>query len=240
MKRTDGKDEPSLNDRIKNDIEANIMSGAWPPGHRIPYEHELTQQYNCSRMTVSKAIAGLVDRGFVERKKRAGTFVAIPNAHRACINFFDVRTEVSRLGKIYDFDLIERIERKATAFDRSHLDIRAGNILQLACLHFASGKPYALENRIINLEQVPEACAVAFDHEPPGPWLFEHVRWSDARHKISAITADPGLANILQIKVGAACIEIERWTWRNKGSITYVKQIHPAEHYSLSAEFVAR
>ncbi len=27
--------------RIRDDIEARIMSGEWPPGHRVPFEHEL-------------------------------------------------------------------------------------------------------------------------------------------------------------------------------------------------------
>src|ERR671928_222402 len=30
-----------LYQRIRDDIEARIMSGEWPPGHRVPFEHEL-------------------------------------------------------------------------------------------------------------------------------------------------------------------------------------------------------
>ena len=55
--------EPSLHRRILEDVEGKILSGEWPPGHRIPFEHELTEQYQCSRMTVNKAITELVKRG---------------------------------------------------------------------------------------------------------------------------------------------------------------------------------
>lgn len=51
--RSTGADlqEKSLHERIRNDVERHIMSGEWPPGYRIPYEHEMTRQYACSRMT---------------------------------------------------------------------------------------------------------------------------------------------------------------------------------------------
>ena len=46
-----------------------ILSGEWPPGHRIPFEHELTARYGCSRMTVSKALGELVEAGLIERRR---------------------------------------------------------------------------------------------------------------------------------------------------------------------------
>ena len=49
--------EPSLYQRILGDIRGRILSGEWPPGHRIPFEHELTEEYGCSRMTVNKALS---------------------------------------------------------------------------------------------------------------------------------------------------------------------------------------
>ena len=57
---------------------ARILSGEWPPGHRIPFEHELTARYRCSRMTVSKALGDLVAAGLIERRRRAGSFVRRP------------------------------------------------------------------------------------------------------------------------------------------------------------------
>ena len=49
----------SLHRRIYDDLEGRILSGDWAPGARIPFEHELTARYGCSRMTVSKAISEL-------------------------------------------------------------------------------------------------------------------------------------------------------------------------------------
>ena len=36
--------KPSLYKRIRLDIERRILTGEWPPGHRIPFEHEIMAQ----------------------------------------------------------------------------------------------------------------------------------------------------------------------------------------------------
>ena len=61
---------PALYQRIRSDIEANIMSGDWPPGHRVPFEHELMETYSCSRMTVNKVLSALADAGLVVRRRQ--------------------------------------------------------------------------------------------------------------------------------------------------------------------------
>jgi GntR family transcriptional regulator, histidine utilization repressor len=38
----------ALYQRIRDDIEAKILSDDWPPGHRVPFEHELMRSYDCS------------------------------------------------------------------------------------------------------------------------------------------------------------------------------------------------
>jgi len=44
-----------LHQRIRTDIEAKILSGAWGPGFRLPFEHELMTEYGCARMTVNRS-----------------------------------------------------------------------------------------------------------------------------------------------------------------------------------------
>ena len=60
----------SLHELILGEVEGRILSGEWPPGYRIPFEHELTAQYGCSRMTVNKALSALVKKGLIERRRR--------------------------------------------------------------------------------------------------------------------------------------------------------------------------
>lgn len=231
--------EAPLHERIRRAIEARIMSGEWKPGHRIPYEHELEAEYGCSRMTVSKALGALVQAGLLERRRRAGTFVAAPRFHRAALEIPDIRDEVASQGRTYGLELIERSARRASAADRALLGGTSGRLLAIDCRHLADGRPYAIERRLISLAAVPSAIDADFASDPPGSWLLDHVPWTEAEHRITAINADAATARLLAVDVGLACICLERWTWRGEERITYARQVYPGDSYGLVAHFRA-
>ena len=64
--------EGTLHSRILGDLEGKILSGAWAPGHRLPFEVDLAAQYGCSRMTVNKVMGQLVRRLQASKGKEAG------------------------------------------------------------------------------------------------------------------------------------------------------------------------
>jgi DNA-binding transcriptional MocR family regulator len=55
-----------------------IADGRLPLGARLPSERELTEALGVSRTTVTRAYATLVDAGYAEPRRGAGTFVRIP------------------------------------------------------------------------------------------------------------------------------------------------------------------
>ena len=93
-------DKPTLYKQIRLDIERRILSGEWPPGHRIPFEHELMAGYRCSRMTVSKALSELAQADLIERRRRAGTFVRRPKFLSAVLTISDIRAEITAWPKL--------------------------------------------------------------------------------------------------------------------------------------------
>ncbi|RUW42309.1 GntR family transcriptional regulator, partial [Mesorhizobium sp. M8A.F.Ca.ET.021.01.1.1] len=111
----------SLHQRILSDIREKILSGAWPPGHRIPFEHELTAEYDCSRMTVNKALSQLAKAGLIERRRRSGSFVRQPQSQAAVLELHDIRIEVEALGLPYRYERLERVQRRSNAGDRALL-----------------------------------------------------------------------------------------------------------------------
>lgn len=231
------KSTGAIHAQIRHDIEARIMSGEWEPGQRIPYEHQLMATYGCSRMTVNRALRSLVQAGLIESRKRAGTFVSHPRIHRAALEIPDIRDEVTGQGESYRLYLDRREIRAATEEDRRLLQIDGGDVLALECRHHASGRPYALERRLINLSAVPDAADVDFASEPPGSWLLAHVPWTEAEHRITAVNAGAKELVALGISAGAACMSLERWTWRGEERITYARQDYPGDRYALVARF---
>jgi GntR family histidine utilization transcriptional repressor len=112
--------------------------------------------------------------------------------------------------------------------------------LALTCLHSADGSPLALEHRLIALVATPQAAKVDFRTVPPGSWLLDYEPWTEAENRIGAMEADAATARQLKIKPGAACLTVERRTWRDGQGVTRVRQIFPGDRYDLVAHFSAK
>ena len=105
----------ALYQRIRNDLESRITSGVWPPGHRVPFEHELMETYSCSRMTVNKVLSALAGAGLVIRKRRAGSFVSRPRVQSAILQIPDMKAEVEKRGERYSYRLLESLRKRVLA-----------------------------------------------------------------------------------------------------------------------------
>lgn len=223
----------ALHERIGADIERAILSGELKPGDRLPVEHELMRRYGCSRMTVSKAVARLAAAGMVERRRRAGTFVAAPRVHSMVLDIPDLKQEVEERGQDYAFHLARRAEH---ATDAAQLE-GARQWLELEGVHYADGRALAHEWRSISLRAVPAAREADFASHPPGAWLLTHVPWTEAETRIAAAHPAPAIARHLGLGTSAACLQIERRTWRGAEGITFVRLTFPGDSYDLVARF---
>lgn len=230
--------DATLHQRILGDIERKIVSGEWPVGSRIPFEVDLAKHYGCSRMTVNKVLTQLARAGLIDRIKRSGSFVSQPHGQSAVLEINDIRKEVEALKLPYAFSLTRRKRHKATGADRIQIDVSAATpLLDLACVHMAGNRPFCLEERLINLDIVPDADAADFTHMTPGQWLLSQVPWSSAEHRIHALSADEATATALQVPAGTACLVIERRTWSEAGPVTQVRFIYPGDRHALVATF---
>ncbi|MGH6859830.1 MAG: histidine utilization repressor [Phyllobacterium sp.] len=232
------KSKGQLSARIRADIEQRILSGEWAPGHRIPIERDLMDIYGCARMTVNKALSSLAASGLIERRRRAGSFVSQPLSQSAVIEISDVRAEVEAIGQVYALEIVSRQQRHSTAADMLRLDVETPRpVLAILCRHFAGSRVHAFEDRLIDLASVPDVTDITFENVPPGTWLREHVPWSEAENRISALSADAALSARLHVKKGSACLQVERSTWRGRQPITAVRMFYPGETYRLIAHF---
>ena len=230
--------ETTLHQRIVSDIEGRIVSGEWPPGHRIPFEVDLTKKYDCSRMTVNKALTQLAKAGLIERRKKSGSFVTQPQAQSAVLEIHDIRTEVQSLNLSYSFAVSKREQRKAKVDDIRRLDVAPGSsVVDVACIHQAGGRPFCLEERLISLSTVPEAAEADFSEMAPGAWLINQIPWSSAEHRIHAVSAGSDEATALGIPRNTACLVVERRTWSNVGPVTHVRFTYPGDRHALVARF---
>ncbi|MBF6228208.1 FadR/GntR family transcriptional regulator [Nocardia abscessus] len=65
----------SLIAQVTEQLRAEIRSGRWSIGSRIPTEPELTELTGTGRNTVREAVQALVHAGMLERRQGSGTYV---------------------------------------------------------------------------------------------------------------------------------------------------------------------
>jgi GntR family histidine utilization transcriptional repressor len=227
----------TLHETITADLAAAIRSGAWRPGHRIPFETELAATYGCSRATAGKAVQALAAAGLIERRRKAGSFVARPPIHAGVVEIPDIEAAIRARGEAYQFRRKSwRLRGAAGTAEAARLG-DPDHLLELTGVHFAAEAPFAFEHRLINLAAAPEAADADFARVSPGAWLLAHVAWSEARHEIAAVNPDVDICEALRIPSSRACLSIRRWTWRLGVGITYARQVFPGEALDLTATF---
>jgi histidine utilization repressor len=229
---------PPLYQRILTELEGRILSGEWPPGHRVPFERELAEQYRCARMTINKVMSALVTAKLIERRRKIGSFVAMSAVQSAVLQIPDMREEIISRGQKYGYELMSRhrLVTLSNGIGRGFLEHTP--VLALKCRHLANAKPFAMEERYISLAAVPEVSAVDFAAISPSRWLVGNVLWTRAEHHIRAVNVTAPIAKALAIPKGAAGLVVERRTWRTQEEITFVRHTFYGKLYELNTAFV--
>lgn len=228
----------SLHEKIRADFEARILAGVLAPGDRLPTEQELMQTHGCSRMTVNKALSALQSAGLIDRRKKAGSFVARPRVHSMVLDIPDLAEQIAGRGQAHSYRLLRReVRGPAASLEQEVILANGAMLLELDGIHYADGHSLAVEHRLIAIRAVPAIVDVDLDAISPGAWLLRHVPWTEAENRISAVGASREEATRLAIAPGAPCLCVERHTWRGGDPITYVRQVFLADSYDMVARF---
>jgi GntR family transcriptional regulator, histidine utilization repressor len=206
------------------------------PGEQIPHEADLAEEFGCARTTVNRAMRDLAESGLVVRKRRAGTRVALNPPQRATLTIPIIREEVEALGKTYRHSLLERDFRPLPPMLHGAFQVTLGaDVLFLKTLHFADDRPFAFEERYINLEAAPEARNMTFEDVSANEWLVHSAPYSHGDLSFFAVNADERMSRKLDTAPGTALFSMERITWSGAQPITHVRLIY-APGYRMRTE----
>ncbi|SEB43930.1 transcriptional regulator, GntR family [Nitratireductor aquibiodomus] len=230
----------TLREKIQTDLETRILSGQWHTGYRIPTEKELSEHYACSRITVSKVLMLLAQKGLIETRKRAGSFVRRPIAHSIILQILDPASVAEQAGLNYRYEFLGQVERTAADTDCAQLRTQADDqhdVLAIRCRHHIGDRIYCYEERIINLNLLPEARSVDFETTPPGDWLIDYLPWRSGDVVIGSSLADEMLSQVLSQPCGAAVTNIERVIHANGAAVSYGMAWYAGDMTRLKAQY---
>lgn len=208
---------------VRAEVLRRIRSREWQPGQPIPHEADLARELGCARATVNRALREIADSGLIERRRRAGSRVALHPVRKATLDIPVIRVEVESRGEAYAFSLLKEVEELPPPAIRARFRGTTGPLLHLVGLHTADGRPHALEDRWIDTSAVPGSSDVDFTRISPNEWLVLSVPFEGGDIAFSAAVATQQDAEALACPPGSPLFVTERATWRGERTLTSVR-----------------
>jgi len=222
--------------QIQTYIQELLDSADYNPGDRIPSERALAEQLGRNRMTVRKAIEGLITMGLLERNSTSGTRIPVPRVTRPIDSSFGsqgIRRIIQAGGGTAGNKLLHFEQAKASSkvADRLKLEVGA-DIVMFRRLWTANDIPVCIETSHLPLALVPDLAA----QDLMGGESFYSLLHS--RYGIGAMRGDREIgvttcnemeARLLDLGVGTACLSLQLQVHDEAGRpIEYMRSVnHP-------------
>lgn len=212
-----------------------IRERRWLPGESIPGETQLAGEFGCSRTTVNRAMRQLAEAGFLDRRRKAGTRVALHPVSRARLEIPVTRLEVEARGCVWRHALLSRHLREPPHVIAARMRLGSvSKLLFLRSLHFSDNQPLLFEDRWINTDLLPAALMVDFREISANEWLVQNAAYTSGDMNFFAVNATREQAAILETEPGHALFVAERITWSGDVAVTSVRLCH-APGYRMRA-----
>lgn len=210
---------------VEAEVLRRIHTRIWAPGEMIPNEQALAEEFGCARATVNRALRALSDTGLLERRRKAGTRVALHPVRKATLDIPMIRQEIEARNQKYSY-LRLLLERKTPppALRARMLSGEEDDFAHVTCVQMADGAPFMFENRWINLTTIPSARSEDFSMISANEWLLTNAPFTHGEIAFSACNANVEIAEILGVEPMAAIFSIDRTTWDKTKAVTTVQQ----------------
>ena len=213
---------------VQSEVLRRIQSREWQPGQFIPGEAALAQEFNCARATVNRALRNLAESGLLDRKRKAGTQIALHPVRKATLLIPVLRAEIEGTGANYGYKLMEQAHCPPPPEIAARMRLTGPRkLLHLTALHLADGTPYVLEDRWIDTQAAPLAASADFAAISANEWLVANIPFEAGDISFTAAIAESTEAALLQCRTGDALFVIERTTSGRRGTITAVRLLFP-------------
>jgi GntR family transcriptional regulator len=198
--------------QIQDQIYDQIRSGALSPGAQVASEHELSAQFNVSRMTARKALDGLIAKGYLFRQQGKGTFVS-----EDLVNYgLSTMLSFSRTLRARGYNVITKVLRQevipAPGPVIEKLNLRPDSrVILIRRLRLIESKPVAIHTAYMDYKVYAPVLNVDLSRES----LLEsierlcNVRVAFTRDTVRAALVNPEDMELFDVPAGSPVLEVE-------------------------------
>jgi GntR family transcriptional regulator len=213
-----------------------IRDGEYEIGHFLPTEEKLQQIFGASRTTIRKAVALLATEGLVEVKQGCGTKV-LDFRYTQNLSYVTSITETLR-NKGYEviiksifIDVIQADAKQAKKLGIAE----NSDIYRIQRVQNANGFPITIMENYIDAKLAPNLESTVSNTFSLYETLEKkyNIHIDSSLDTIGAKTAEFVEAQLLDIKVGAALLDIRRIELSGGKPVSYSKSLLRADRYQL-------
>lgn len=227
--------------QLREWMEQRILSGEWPPGHKLKAEAELAEDLELARGTVRKAIEELSASGLLTRTHGRGTFVAPRPFEQPLAQRLVTHSEaLLAQGITFDTQVLECAVIPASALVASHLRLASGApVLHLARVRNTEDAALILLHNYVVYSFCPGIESTDFTRVRLFQVLEERyaLQLSRARRTFEAQLAEEAVAAALQLVPGDAVMHMMQTTYLPDGTPVEMSNIWlRGDRFRLSAD----
>jgi GntR family transcriptional regulator len=218
-------------------IQEMVRAGTLKPDEALPSERDLAARLEISRVTVRKAIAGLVEKGILVQRWGSGTFIA---------GGVRVEQPLSRLSSFTDDMQTRGMQPSAITLGRSvgpaspkesmALGLSPGEtVARIDRLRIADGVPMAIEHAVLPSRFLPDPDAV--EGSLYAVLAALNCMPKRALQRLHAVLLTSGQAELLQVAARSPALYIERRAFLDSGeAVEFTSSYYRGDAYDFVAE----
>jgi len=231
----DDRGRGPLYQKLQQALREAIQNRVLAPDEALPPERYMAEEFGVSRITVRKALDGLVAEGLLTRRQGAGTFVA----SRVEKNFSKLSSfseDMTSRGRTPRSEWLNRAEAAVTPEESMVLGLSPGStVYRFHRIRFADNEPMALEYSTIAGFCLPSVGAV--DASLYDALAAAGTRPVRALQRLRAVLFTAEQAGLLNVRPGAPGLLIERRGFLKDGRVVeFTQSYYRGDAYDFVAE----
>ena len=223
--------------QLQQSIEDALRRGALKTADALPGERDLAKQLGVSRVTVRKAINGLVKKGVLIQRWGSGTFISPqPRIEQPLSRLSSFTDDMSARGLKSSAVMLSRSTGPASTDELMALGLSPGDLVsRVNRLRLANGIPMAIENAVIPSKVLPDPSLVrqslyAVLHDQG----FMPTR---ALQRLHAVLLNEEQASLLSVPPQSPALYIERRSFTAAGEVVeFTSSYYRGDAYDFVAE----
>jgi GntR family transcriptional regulator len=200
-------------------VREQIRRGVYREGDPIPTEEQLCQAFGVSRITVRRAVADLVEEGWLEKRIGRGTFVKQPSAKPVGSASSTFTESLAKRSKQTQVTVLEVSKGTPPPHVAAAMGVpESTQVVYASRLRSISKVPLLFVDSWVMPEYAGSITGDALEVRSITEMLLsEGVRLRYITEELSAVAAEPQVAANLRVQVGAPLLCVARLISKDVG-----------------------